>query len=179
MRMDFFCFSYIYNSKSLKIKSMKKIVVISIIVLGVFVSCKKAAPVPEIAPSPPKEAEILEPSGNQCFAFANDSSEIELSFNVNSHQEINGKLNYKLYEKDKNEGTLVGNIKGDTLIADYTFMSEGVSSVREVAFLQKDGTYIEGFGDVVEANGKVTFKDKKKLKFDSKMILTKVDCKVD
>lgn len=158
---------------------MKKILVISIIVLAVFVSCKKAVPVPEIAPNPPKVVENDEPSGDQCFAFANDSSKVELSFNVNSHQEVNGKLNYRLYGKDKNEGTLVGNIKGDTLIADYTFMSEGISSVREVAFLQKDGTYIEGFGDFVEANGKVTFKDKKKLKFDSKMILTKVDCKVE
>lgn len=158
---------------------MKKVLAISIIVLAIFISCKKTAPVPEITPSSPKDAEIVEPSGNQCFAFANDSSNVELSFNVNSHQEVNGKLSYKLYGKDKNEGTLIGNIKGDTLIADYTFMSEGVSSVREVAFLQKDGTYIEGYGDVAEANGKVIFKDKKKLKFIPKMILTKVDCKVE
>jgi hypothetical protein len=67
-------------------------------------------------------------------------------------------------------------MKGDTLVADYTFMSEGVSSVREVVFLQKDGTLIEGYGDVVDANNKVSFKDKKKLKFDAKNTLTKVDC---
>ncbi|MCD0468988.1 hypothetical protein [Flavobacterium sp. JAS] len=158
---------------------MKKVLAMTVIILVVLVSCKKTEPVPEIAPDPPKEAENAEPSGDQCFAFANDSSTIELSFNVNSHQEVNGKLSYKLYGKDKNEGTLIGNIKGDTLIADYTFMSEGISSVREVAFLQKDGTYIEGYGDITEANGKVTFKDKKKLKFEPKMILTKVDCKVE
>lgn len=156
---------------------MKKVITIAVIVLVVFVSCKKTTPAPEIVPNPPKEAEIVEPSGDQCFAFTNDSSTVELSFNVNSHQEVNGKLTYKLYGKDKNEGTLIGNIKGDTLIGDYTFMSEGVSSVREVAFLQKDGTYMEGYGDVVDTNGKVTFKDKKKLKFIPKMILSKVDCK--
>lgn len=99
-----------------------------------------------------------------------------MSFNVNSHQEVNGKLSYNILGKDKNEGTLIGNIYGDTLIADYTFNSEGVSSIREVAFLQKDGTYIEGYGDVAEANGKVSFKDRKKLKFDVKNTLTKVDC---
>lgn len=158
---------------------MKKLLAITVIVLVVFVSCKKTEPIPEIAPNPPKAAEIAEPSGDQCYAFANDSSNVVLSFNVNSHQEVNGKLNYKLYGKDKNEGTLIGNMKGDTLIGDYTFMSEGVSSVREVAFLQRENTLIEGYGDVAEANGKMIFKDKKKLKFDPKMVLTKVDCTVE
>lgn len=156
---------------------MKKVLAITVIVLAVFVSCKKTATTPEIVPNAPKEAQIAEPSGDQCYAFVNDSSTVELSFNVNSHQEVNGKITYKLYEKDKNEGTLIGNMKGDTLIGDYTFMSEGVSSVREVAFLQRENTFIEGYGDVAEANGKVIFKDKKKLKFDQKMILTKVECK--
>jgi len=156
---------------------MKKLFAITVIILVVFVSCKKTEPVPEIVPNPPKVAEIAEPSGDQCYAFANDSSNVELSFNVNSHQEVNGKITYKLYGKDKNEGTLIGNMKGDTLIGDYTFMSEGVSSVREVAFLQRENTFIEGYGDVAEANGKVIFKDKKKLKFTPKMILTKVECK--
>lgn len=156
---------------------MKKVLAITVIVLAVFTSCKKTATTPEIVPNAPKEAQIAEPSGDQCYAFANDSSTVELSFNVNSHQEVNGKITYKLYEKDKNEGTLIGNMKGDTLIGDYTFMSEGVSSVREVAFLKRENTFIEGYGDVAEANGKVIFKDKKKLKFDQKMILTKVECK--
>ncbi|MCC9064091.1 hypothetical protein [Flavobacterium piscisymbiosum] len=155
---------------------MKKLLAITAIILVVFVSCKKTEPAPEIVPSPPKEAEIVEPSGDQCYASRLNGNIVALSFNVNSHQEINGKLSYNLTGKDKNEGTLVGNMKGDTLIADYTFMSEGVSSVREVVFLQKDGALIEGYGDVVDANNKVTFKDKKKLKFDTKNTLTKTDC---
>lgn len=158
---------------------MKKVFALTVIILVVLASCKKTEPVPEIAPNPPKEVEAAEPAGDQCFVSTANNSSIELSFNVNSHQEVNGKLSYNISGKDKNEGTLIGNMKGDTLIADYTFMSEGVSSVREVAFLQKDGALIEGFGDVAEANGKVTFKDKKKLKFDQKNILTKVDCKVE
>ncbi|KUJ60093.1 hypothetical protein AR687_19530 [Flavobacteriaceae bacterium CRH] len=157
---------------------MKKVLAITIMILSVFISCKKEnAPIaPEIAPSAPKEAEIVEPAGDQCYVSTANNSTISLSFNVNSHQEVNGKLSYSLYGKDKNEGTLIGNMKGDTLIADYTFSSEGVSSVREVAFLQRENTFIEGYGDVVNANDKVTFKDKSKLKFDSKTTLTKVDC---
>lgn len=155
---------------------MKKVLAITVIVLVVFISCKKTAPVPEIVPNDPKEVEVLEPSGDQCYSSRLNGNIVALSFNVNSHQEVNGKLSYNLTGKDKNEGTLIGNMKGDTLIADYTFISEGVSSVREVVFLQKDGTLIEGYGDVTDANNKVTFKDKKKLKFDTKNTLTKVDC---
>ena len=156
---------------------MKKISAI-LIMCSVFISCKKETtlPTPQITPNAPKEAEIVEPAGDQCYAWGEKGSAIEMSFNVNSHQEVNGKLKYNLVGKDKNEGTLIGNIYGDTIIADYTFDSEGVSSVREVAFLQKDGTYIEGYGDVVEANGKVSFKDRKKLKFDVKNTLAKIDC---
>ena len=161
---------------------MKKVLAIAVITLLVFVSCKKEATTTEpiqITRSPPKEAEIAEPDGDQCCAWKSNGSVVEMSFNVNSHQEVNGKLSYNLVGKDKNEGTLIGNMKGDTLIADYTFNSEGVSSVREVVFLQKDGSFIEGYGDVVDANNKVSFKDKSKLKFDAKNTLVKVDCKVE
>lgn len=162
---------------------MKKVLTLTaVLVLSIFASCKKETTKTEpvqITPSPPKEAEILEPAGDQCYAWKSNGSVIEMSFNVNSHQEVNGKLSYNLVGKDKNQGTLIGNMKGDTLVADYTFNSEGVSSVREVAFLQKDGAFIEGYGDVVEANSKVSFKDKSKLKFDAKNTLVKVDCKVE
>ncbi|AXB57152.1 hypothetical protein [Flavobacterium fluviale] len=161
---------------------MRRVLTLTTLILTVLVSCKKETTTTEpvqITPSPPKEAEIVEPAGDQCYAWKAGGSIIEMSFNVNSHQEVNGKLSYNLVGKDRNEGTLIGNMKGDTLIADYTFSSEGVSSVREVAFLQKDGTFIEGYGDVVTANDKVSFKDKTKLKFDAKNTLTKVDCKVE
>lgn len=157
---------------------MKKLSALTIIILGVFISCKKeiTLPPPQIEPNPPKEAELVEPAGDQCYTSKLNGNIVALSFNVNSHQEVNGKLSYNITGKDKNEGTIVGNMKGDTLIADYTFMSEGVSSVREVVFLQKDGAFIEGYGDVTDANDKIAFKDKKKLKFDAKNTLIKSDC---
>ena len=157
---------------------MKKVSAITIMILTVFISCKQetALPPPQIEPNAPKEAELVEPTGDQCYASRLNGNIVALSFNVNSHQEVNGKLSYNITGKDRNEGTLIGNMKGDTLVADYTFTSEGVSSVREVVFLQKDGTLIEGYGDVVDANDKVSFKDKAKLKFDAKNTLTKVEC---
>jgi hypothetical protein len=157
---------------------MKKVSALLIVICSVFISCKKETTVaPQITPSAPKEAEVVEPAGDQCYTWNSNGSVIEMSYNVNSHQEVNGKLSYNLVGKDKNTGTLIGNMKGDTLIADYTFASEGTTSVREVAFLQKDGTLIEGYGETTQTNDKEVFKDKNKLKFDAKNTLLKVDCK--
>ncbi|AYN06528.1 hypothetical protein [Flavobacterium sp. 140616W15] len=155
---------------------MKKIIAIISIFTLVLVSCKKNES-EEIVPNTVESGEVKESVGKQCFELVVNNDTIAMTLNTNSHNEVNGELVYKIYEKDKNEGTIIGNIKGDTLIADYTFKSEGVSSVREVAFLKKAGTFIEGYGDLIETNGKMTFKDKKLLKFDSKMTLSKVDCK--
>lgn len=180
--MDFFLFELTLYKHENKYSIMKKAAAILTLILTALISCKKetaAAEPVQITPSPQKEVEIVEPAGEQCYIWKANGSIIEISFNVNSHQEVNGKLSYNLAEKDKNEGTLIGNMKGDTLVADYTFNSEGASSVREVVFLQKDGTLIEGYGDVVQTNDKVSFKDKTKLKFDQKNKLTKVDCKVE
>jgi len=44
--------------------------------------------------------------------------------------DVSGPLAYLLTEKDSNTGTLSGQMRGDTLIADYTFQSEGEESVR-------------------------------------------------
>ncbi|MFV7234199.1 hypothetical protein [Flavobacterium sp. ZB4R12] len=52
-------------------------------------------------------------------------------------------------------------------------MSEGIATVRQVAFLKKGDSYVEGYGDVVDDNkGKVTFKDTKQLKFDGNTVLS-------
>lgn len=93
---------------------------------------------------------------------------------------INGSVNGTLYihhdGKDVNQGNIAGDMRGDTLIAEYTFYSEGVQSNRQVAFLKKDSTIIEGFGDVEEKEGKMIFKNTAALKFEDKMKLSKVPC---
>jgi hypothetical protein len=155
---------------------MKKIILIIGVVALVLVSCKKDKP-DEIVPSTVESGTIKESVGKQCFQSVVNNDTVAMVLNTNSHNEVNGELIYKIYQKDKNVGTIIGNIKGDTLIADYTFKSEGVSSIREVAFLKKAGAFIEGYGDLIETNGKMVFKDKKLLKFDTKMTLSKVECK--
>lgn len=88
-----------------------------------------------------------------------------------------GELSYVWFEKDRNTGSIEGELHGDTLVANYTFNSEGKQSVRQVVFLKKGNQLIEGFGDVEEKDGKVRFKDLSKLKFDDAMVFEKIACK--
>ncbi|MBP2284557.1 hypothetical protein H4V97_002875 [Flavobacterium sp. CG_23.5] len=157
---------------------MKKVLVLSLVLMSILVSCKKEKEV-EVVPVAPEKIAVEESISEECYSGTIKKDTISMNLIVKGNQVTSGKLSYNFYEKDKNEGTLVGEIKGDTLLADYTFMSEGVSSVRQVVFLKKGNTYVEGFGDVVDDNkGKVAFKDRKQLKFDGKTVLSKVECKM-
>lgn len=157
---------------------MKKVILLSVVFISVFVSCKKEKEIEEVA-VPSEEIVVEEPVSEECYSAIIKKDTISMSLNIKGKEIASGKLVYNFFEKDKNEGTLVGEIKGDTLFAEYVFVSEGVSSIRQVAFLKKGNSYIEGFGDVVnDHKGKVTFKDTKQLKFEGNIVLSKVDCKM-
>ena len=80
-------------------------------------------------------------------------------------------MTYDYYQKDKSKGTIKGQLKCDTLFADYTFMSEGVESVREVVFIKIANGWVEGYGEIDDKDGKVTFKDRSKITFDNNVVL--------
>lgn len=98
---------------------------------------------------------------------------MQLSSNGNY---IKGYLTYSLYQKDKNNGTFEGEMHHDTLIADYTFNSEGNTSVREIAFLLKDTLLIEGYGEMKYKGEKLVFKNTKYLSFPGTIVLRKTSC---
>ncbi|MDI1255960.1 MAG: hypothetical protein PSV16_07645 [Flavobacterium sp.] len=152
---------------------MKKIL-IGVCTITAIVGCKKEPTIP--APSPEKEMSMEIPTTHECYLGILKNDTVAMQLSIKGAEIIDGKLSYKFFEKDKNDGTFTGQINGDTLFADYTFMSEGKSSVREIAFLKKGNIYIEGYGDVEEKDGKTVFKDRKKLFFDSKIVLKKADC---
>ncbi|HLR37667.1 MAG TPA: hypothetical protein VK084_06460 [Chitinophagaceae bacterium] len=114
-------------------------------------------------------------SESECFASLTQQDSIWLQLKISSN-DVTGTLIYHLYEKDKNEGTLQGTLKGDTIIADYTFRSEGQTSVREVAFLLKKGSVIEGFGNMEMQDKKMEFKNRKNIDFSNGITFQKIDC---
>ena len=145
-------------------------------VLSAMLSCKKEKEETIPAPTPEKEITMETPGIQECYQGILKNDTITMSLTTKGKDVTEGKLSYKFFEKDKSDGTFTGTTSGDTLFADYTFNAEGQKSVREVAFLKKGNIYIEGYGDVEEKDGKMCFKDKKKLFFDSKTVLTKIPC---
>jgi hypothetical protein len=115
-------------------------------------------------------------SSEQCYSMLKNRDTAMISLKITGNK-VTGTALYNLYEKDKNKGTIAGTIVGDTILADYTFQSEGTQSVREVAFLIKDNKLLEGFGEVKEGNSKATFKDPKRLVFGNAMAFSKTVCK--
>ena len=115
------------------------------------------------------------PVTTACYSAVNDKDSIRLSIKVTGGA-VTGDLYYHLLEKDKNTGAIEGKMVGDTIIAEYSFASEGMQSVREVAFLKKGENLVEGFGPVEDINGKMVFKSRSALVFDSANLLLKVEC---
>lgn len=110
-----------------------------------------------------------------CYAGSSGKDTITLSLSTTGDNVI-GSLDYKFYEKDRNHGSVSGHLAGDTLIADYIFTSEGLQSIRQVAFLKKENTLIEGHGDMEEKNGKMVFKNTGTLHFTGGFVLQKTAC---
>lgn len=110
-----------------------------------------------------------------CYRYASASDTITLKVEKFPNV-VTGMLNYSLKEKDKNRGEIDGVMHGDTLVADYSFMSEGTRSVRQVVFLIKDDTATEGYGAVSEKDGKMVFDNISSIDFSTGTKLTKVEC---
>ncbi len=127
----------------------------------------------EQADDQPQTTEVQETSA--CYASVTGADSVSLRL-VNTNGDITGELTYNNQEKDDNRGTIMGQMHGDTLLADYTFISEGVESVRQVAFLKKGEGFVEGYGDAEERNGKMFFTNTAALDFDSNSVFEKVPC---
>ncbi|MFN8349707.1 MAG: hypothetical protein U0X91_32200 [Spirosomataceae bacterium] len=114
-------------------------------------------------------------STETCYRYIADKDTIALQINQ-SGDRISGRLIYHLYQKDRNDGTLHGTLQGDLLIADYTFQSEGMTSVRQVAFKKKGNGWTEGFGAVNVKGDTVIFQDTAALRFNESFLLAEIPC---
>lgn len=112
---------------------------------------------------------------SNCFSSITGKDSIWLKLEIFPNV-ATGVLKYQLWEKDSNTGTLEGKMEGNTFFGEYTFLSEGIQSVRGVAFLLSESAAIEGIGDQVEKDGKMVFSDKSKIDFTNGARFKRVDC---
>lgn len=110
-----------------------------------------------------------------CYEMTTKGDTATLSLQIQDTV-IMGDLNFRWAEKDHNKGTIKGTVQDSLLIADYTFESEGLTSVREVVFKLQGDTILQGFGELKDQNGKIVFVQKDKLQFDTSFPFVRVNC---
>lgn len=116
----------------------------------------------------------IEAIPHYCFAEATGKDTVFVMLDDNLGT-VTGKMYYKNYQKDSSTGTLAGSVSGDTIKAEYTFDSEGVTSTREIWFLKKDGKLYEGAGEMDETGEK--YKSTQAVKFEGGRALHAAECK--
>ena len=154
---------------------MKKLTYSLIALTSALLACQNNSSTETATDSTSTDSSIVSKSVQNCYQYIKDKDTANL-MTMTSGSVTTGKLDISLWEKDKNTGMIKGEMKGDTLIADYSFNSEGSGSVREVAFLKKGNQFLEGYGDTEEIDGKVKFKNRATLKFGEGIVFTKKDC---
>ena len=102
-----------------------------------------------------------------------DTANLQIENKSNS---VTGSLSYNIFQKDRNDGTLQAEISGDILTGWYLFKSEGIISVRQVAWKIKGNELWQGTGEMVEKNDTMFFSIPDKLKYDSTRPFKKVAC---
>ena len=112
----------------------------------------------------------------ECFVYTKNRDTGTLKL-LRSGSNLSGELSYSLDEKDRNNGSIKGIVKGDTIIADYNFNSEGANSTRQVVWIKKDGKLIEGFGETEEVKGQTRFKNLGQLSYSNSIEFTPTECK--
>ncbi|CAA9499334.1 MAG: hypothetical protein AVDCRST_MAG96-1882 [uncultured Segetibacter sp.] len=111
-----------------------------------------------------------------CYSWTAGRDTATLHLQVTEKQ-VTGDLVYDWSEKDGNTGTLQGVVQDSLLVANYTFQSEGMTSVREAVFKIKGDSLLEGFGDLTTSGDTIKFKNKGKLQFQNDRPFVKGGCK--
>ncbi|ASW73464.1 hypothetical protein IQ37_15480 [Chryseobacterium piperi] len=158
---------------------MKKLIMLSS--LGIFLmNCNKktetVAPKVETDSTAVVET-VVDTLGPKSFCYlgviGKDSVFASIDDNLGT---ISGKLVYKNNEKDSSKGDVTGFKSGDTLKLTYEFQSEGTKSKRDIFFIQKDNTLIEGIGDHKEENGQSKYANEKKITYKDGPKMETADC---
>ena len=135
-----------------------------LILTGFLISCKSLNKQKDKTSSQQEKSIIASPINCYSYASASDTIILKLTHVGNS---ITGTLVYILKEKDSNKGTIQGSMSGNVLVADYTFMSEGIQSIRQVVFKKQGNSFVEGYGNLKNIDS---------LNFNTSMKLAEVAC---
>lgn len=118
---------------------------------------------------------ISDSSLSGCYSMIAQRDTASLQLEVKGTH-VSGSLSYNLFQKDRNDGTFDGEIKGDMILGWYLFRSEGLISVRQVAWQVRPGKVVPANGEVEVRNDSSFYKNPQSLSFDSSRAFVKVPC---
>lgn len=75
----------------------------------------------------------------ECYSYVTDRDTINVTIAIYRNN-VEGNLIYKIFEKDRNIGNFQGVLVGNKIVVQYEYMSEGVTSAREVTFIKNRET---------------------------------------
>lgn len=112
-----------------------------------------------------------------CYEAGRDRDVYTMTIeNVSEAGEVSGNLEFDNYQTDSSEGPFEGSYDGEHLYGLYTFSSEGMESVMEVAFERQGEDFVRGFGEVSDDG--TMFVDRETISYESSelSLFEKVDC---
>jgi hypothetical protein len=143
----------------------------------VFVSCKK-----EQSPKDDTTTKALTEKliSTTCYKALYEEDTINLTINILKSGKITGDMVMKLVDMPAKTGTVVGEFRGDTLFADYSFIqgtNEKVTFKNPMAFLKHGNQLNLGSGKIETYLGKSYFVKGTPIEFEKvKYKFTTVDC---
>lgn len=159
---------------------MKKLILLGSLA-AFLINCNKKTEkvIPQVEPDSTAVAEsVIDTLGPKSFCYMSvvgkDTVFASIDDNLGT---ITGKMSYKNHEKDSSKGDVTGFKSGDTLKLTYEFESEGTRSKRDIFFIQKDNTLIEGIGEQKDDNGQMKYANENKINYNAGHKLKTADCK--
>lgn len=110
-----------------------------------------------------------------CYANRDSKDSVKMKIE-GKDDKYTGELDIAIDEKDKNTGFFEGTLEDGILLIKYSFQSEGTYSVREMAFKVKGDKLLEGYGEMEEKNGMMSFIHPEKLEYGKGIVITKNPC---
>lgn len=119
--------------------------------------------------------EVADSTLSGCYSMTTEKDTASFQLQVKDGH-ASGTLSYNLQEKDRNDGSFEGEIQGGILRGWYLFRSEGLMSVREIAWKINGTALWSARGEVEQRNDSAFFKAPGELQFDSSRAFVKVPC---
>lgn len=160
---------------------MKKLLLLGSLSVFLMNCNKKTETVtPQVEPDSTAVAEtVVDTLGPKSFCYMSVVGQDTVLASIDDNLgTITGKMSYKNHEKDSSKGDVTGFKSGDTLKLTYEFESEGTKSKRDIFFIQKDNTLIEGIGEQKDDNGQMKYANENKINYNAGHKLKTADCKI-